>query len=170
MRGFAAAVLLLLLPALAPAEMSITLPDDGLYRPGQYLSVAISGAGAAGDLLIEADGALPTIVRRPAGRLVAPLLVIEPSLSNLRIRSGAATTSYAGSLRPAPAQAAPLAGPAGSIFSEEAYRPTFGWRPGWAWPIRRNALALAAAFTAVMAGGWPPRRWRWRLSSRPGVR
>src|SRR5690606_1511688 len=50
-------------------EIKLALPEGGLFRPGQYLSVAITGAAGADEIRIEADGALPTRIHRPADRV-----------------------------------------------------------------------------------------------------
>ncbi len=141
------------------AAPTLALPEGGLYQPGQYLSVAVRGAGGAEVLRIEAEGALPTVVRKPADEVVAPLLVTSPTLANLRAIVNGTTVHYDGALvRTAPAE--PLAGPGGSMLSEDAYRPTFGWSPGWTWRIRRNALGLGLIIMALSAAAALLRRQR----------
>lgn len=249
-------ILSVLLWAYPAAGQRITLPLAGYYRPGHYIPVRIETAGQVTSLRLEATGALPTEIHQPRASVIVPLLVLEGTLTELRVldADGAVMMTHATPLQGlmptqrlmgvigdappenvmpregewvrisldrndlllSPALAwtgldalamdadtyrrlspqgveALLAGgvqvlvrtsgrlderprmsqegwqvlvptslgPRGARLIEEAYRPTYGWSPGWS-PVLRQTVAMGGGGVGLLAIGatFLPRRWR----------
>jgi hypothetical protein len=80
-----AVVLLVLLAAAASsrAEVTVSLPTQGYYRPGKFFPVRIAGA-VMGEVELRADGAMASTVLVNDGQAIVPLLALTASVSHMR--------------------------------------------------------------------------------------
>src|SRR5690348_13227570 len=82
-------IAILLATGLARADVSVSLPLQGYFRPGRYMPVHVQSRGEGAPLVLAADGAVPTEYR-PSGNadLVIPWLVISDSPRDVRWPGG----------------------------------------------------------------------------------
>jgi hypothetical protein len=80
-------LVLLLLPFAARADITLSLPLEGYYRPGKYMPVQFSGSGA-GQLAIGDPANVQTFIPLAENaRGIAPAILLEPA-SNLPWHNG----------------------------------------------------------------------------------
>ena len=86
--GFVIVLGLLLFPGPSRADISVSLPLDGFYRPGRYMPVRLSrsGSSCSAAIKLEARGAVPTQLElRNATPVIVPLLIVSDTSPALHI-------------------------------------------------------------------------------------
>jgi hypothetical protein len=143
-------MLLLLTPvSRAFSQVSISLPEQGEYRIGQFLFVDVRVENEFRNLTIElnADGARPTYVyMRGESYARVPLLMLSGNVARLRWKSTFGTaTPVAVPLTSRTAASDTL----NALGGEDVYAPTVAWNPGASIRLRRPAM-LASILIAIV--------------------
>jgi hypothetical protein len=153
-------ILVLLLPTQrVAAQIEVTLPQGGAYRAGAMMSVNLrTGADARPDeqFTLRADGAVPTVVRMNGRReATVPLLVLSSDLQPLRV-IGADSRETVPALPPfvltSDEDSRAVIGPRSALAGEDAYAPTFAWRPGMDATRRRRVVEVAMLVSIAAMG------------------
>ncbi len=79
MRCIAAVLSVLLLTALAVAQVQVTLPLEGYWRPGRYMPVRVAGQGVTVE--VGGDGVVPSRVALTGVEITIPLLMMSDARS-----------------------------------------------------------------------------------------
>lgn len=73
----------------ARADVRVSLPLEGHYRPGKYMPVHVAIGGADGPITLRAAGAVPTQMQAPAGQdAILPWLPVTGSIRDVHCESG----------------------------------------------------------------------------------
>lgn len=163
------AVLLPTCGALAQGEVS--LPQGGSYRAGAMMPVSVRfgpDAHAGESITIRADGALPTIVKMNGRReATVPLLVLSSNVQRLRVL-GADGRETLPALPPfvlaSDEEPRGIVGPRSALAGDDAYAPTFAWRPGMEVSRRRRVVEVAV-LVSIIALACTLLRGLWRAAA-----
>ncbi len=73
------------------AEVRVSLPLEGHYRPGRYMPVIVYSSDTS-DVTLSAEGAIPTVVEgpTPSGGRIVPILMLSSAANEIRWSTGAA--------------------------------------------------------------------------------
>jgi hypothetical protein len=154
------------------AAISMTIPNDGTYIPGQFTTVRVhfDGADPPGELTITAsnDEAVPTILSIPSipQEIDAPVLLLGRSIPELR-------WSYPGGSGATPLRAVEAAEKSDAFFHDilagpkrcvvpSAYDVAEAWRPGWT-RATRITLLLVGCLGGIALLGASLLRPRWAI-------
>src|SRR5215469_14454537 len=103
MRGFLVAFLVMVAPAAGFAEVTISLPAQGYYRPGKFFPVRVGGDDRTGAIDLRATGVVRTTIDGlQKTQVCIPLLAETASASGLR------WVSADGAEHPVPVELRPL--------------------------------------------------------------
>ncbi|HSZ59384.1 MAG TPA: hypothetical protein VK797_27320 [Tepidisphaeraceae bacterium] len=125
MRTSAVALLVLMSAALSSrAEVTISLPAEGYYRPGRFFPVRIGGQGRAGAIEVGAGGAMGARIEGLRGPAIVPLLAVTASVRQLRwVSDDGAEHAVAGELHALADQEAMIGVAGGDVESAKALFP-----------------------------------------------
>ena len=100
----------------ASAEVNVSFPTEGHYRPGRYLPVGIHGAAGQTSISLKAHGAIPTELKSiDSNDVMVPWLTVTDSISNAQFNSDGSSHAIDVDLHPLGSQEklVAFAGPTG---------------------------------------------------------
>jgi hypothetical protein len=156
MRGIVGIFVLLLPTQLAAAQIEVTLPNGGSYRAGAMMAVNLRVSGDARpdeQLTLRADGGMPTLVHMNGRReATVPMLVLSSNLQRLKVIDADGRETVP-ALPPfvlaSEEEPRAVVGPRSALAGEDAYAPTFAWRPGMDATRRRRIVEVGVLASIV---------------------
>ena len=102
MRVFLGAFLVMMAPALGFAQVTVSLPSQGYYRPGKFFPVRIAGDDRTGAIELKASGVVSTAIDGlQKTQVCIPMLAETASAGGLRwVSADGVEHPVAGELRP----------------------------------------------------------------------
>jgi hypothetical protein len=147
-RFFLPLILLLIAPAMA---QRVSLPAEGVSRPGQYGTLVVE-ANEPGLVSVRGDGMMGIDWPVPGRATVtAPLMSWRQTSGELKLTvNGEPVSLLPPPASPASTESAAI-GPASAMFSEDAKIPTYAWSPGRPVETRRWIILASVAVTGLIA-------------------
>lgn len=144
-------VLIALIASRANAQVSVSLPDHGEYRVGQFMLVDIGVGESARDrtIRLSAPGALATTVNlRRVSRARVPMLMLSNDAGRVQWSiDGGPSGELETPLAPVASGAASAA--LNALGGPDAFAPTLAWNPGTS-PRVRRVLILSTLLIALL--------------------